>query len=343
MRLTSFLAGLFLLLPLPASGQEETFADEITVSLRTVVVRVVDTWGRPVLGLGPEDFRAEVGGEEIPVVAAEWVTTGESLPSGTAEIPAEIPEEATEVPAVSPGRLFVFFVQADLNPTRISGHMRIRTPVAEMLETLGSEDRVAVVSFDTHLKLRQDFTRDPVEIQAALDRSLIFGEEPPIEPSGPVSLARHLDASEAWLAASPERALEVTARALAEFPGEKMMIFQGWGLGSFGIMGTRMKPSYAPAVRALRKARVSVFVLDVTSADEHSLGIGLESVAADTGGLYLKTYRLPNLATEVLGKLVSGYYVLTLDRALLPEGGGPIDVQPRDRRWSVIGRPVALR
>jgi VWFA-related protein len=341
MRLAALLAGLFLLLGSPARGQEETFADEITVSLRTVVVRVVDTWGRPVLGLGPEDFRAEVGGEEIPVVAAEWVTTGESLPAGTV---TEIPEEAPEVPVASPGRLFVFFVQADLNPTRVSGHMRIRTPVAEMLETLGPEDRVAVVSFDSHLKLRQDFTRDPAEIQAALDRSLIFGEELPIEPGGPVSLARHLDASEAWLAASPERALEVTARALAAFPGEKMMIFQGWGLGSFGIMGTRMKPSYAPAVRALRKARVSVFVLDVTSADEHSLGIGLESVAADTGGLYLKTFRLPNLATEVLGKLVSGYYVLTLDRALLPEGGGgPIEVQPRDRRWSVIGRPVALR
>ena len=40
--------------------QDKTFTGEITISLLPVVVRVVDDWGRPVLGLKPEDFRVRV-------------------------------------------------------------------------------------------------------------------------------------------------------------------------------------------------------------------------------------------------------------------------------------------
>ncbi len=328
------------------SGTEPHFEGEIDVSLSTIVVRAVDTWGAPILNLGPEDFRVRAGKREVPVAAVDWISGEEPAPA-VPEVATEEAEEFT-VPARRPaGRLVVFFVQADLNPTRISGQLRLRLHTRELLDALHPEDRMAVVSYDSHLKLRQDFTRDRDVVYAALDQGMLWGKEPEIAPDGSESLAGHFDFAAARRAASPERALEVTAKALKPFPGEKTMIFLGWGLGRFGGGGVDMVPAFAPAVRALAAARTSVFVLDVTSADGHSLEVGLQNVADATGGLYLKTFRLPNLAVRTLSQAISGYYVLTLDPSQLPEKAdraGRLEIELRDgRRGTVLARPVGWR
>ena len=331
----------------PAEEQPPQFEGEIDVSLSTIVVRAVDTWGAPILNLRPEDFRVRAGKREIPVVAVDWVSGEEPAPAAPQETTEAAAEEVT-VPVPRPaGRLVVFFVQADLNPTRISGQLRLRLHTRELLDGLPPEDRMAVVSYDSHLKLRQDFTRDRDAVYAALDQGMLWGKEPDIAADGPESLAGHFDFAAARLAASPERALEVTAKALEPFPGEKTMIFLGWGLGRFGGGGVAMTPAFAPAVRALAAARTSVFVLDVTSADSHSLEVGLQGVADATGGLYLKTFRLPNLAIRTLSQAISGYYVLTLDPSQLPErtgGAGHLEIELRDgKRGTVLYRPVGWR
>jgi hypothetical protein len=105
-----------------------------------------------------------------------------------------------------------------------------------------------------------------------------------------------------------------------------------------------MTPDYKPAVRALHAARVSVFVLDVTSADYHSLEVGLQSVAAATGGTYASTFRLPNVATDRIAHAISGHYVLTFDRpALEAAGGGRLEVKLRQRRGEVLVRSISVR
>ncbi len=318
------------------------FEAAIDVSLSTVVVRVVDTWGQPVLDLNPKDFRVRVGDVEVPVVAVDWTSGEEPVPAAPA--PAENVDATAATPAHPPGRLMVFFVQADLNPTRISGQLRLRPHTRELLATLHPDDRIAVVSYDSHLKLRQDFTRDRDAAYAALDAAMLWGAGGEPAPDGPDSLAGHFDFAAARAAASPERALEVTARALAPLPGEKTLIYLGWGLGRFGGDGVRMTPAYAPAVRALGAARASVFVLDVTSADSHSLEVGLQAIADATGGVYLKTFRLPGLAMRTLAKAISGYYVLTLDRSQLPaKGAGELRIELRDKRGTVVARPAVLR
>jgi VWFA-related protein len=325
----------------PPEARSPQFEGEIDVALSTIVARVVDTWGAPVLNLRPEDFRVRMGKEEIPVVALDWISGEETAPAAPPESLA-IAEEVAPPPR--PGRLVVFFVQADLNPTRISGQLRLRMHTRELLDSLRPEDRAAVVSYDSHLKLRQDFTRDREAVYAALDQGMLWGEEPEITPDGPESLAGHFDFAAARRAASPERALEVTARALQPFPGEKTMIFLGWGLGRFGGGGVDMVPAYEPAVRALAAARASVFVLDITSADAHSLEVGLQGIADATGGLYLKTFRLPGLAIRTLSQTISGYYVLTLDPSQLPEKAGHLEIELRDhRRGTVLARPVGVR
>ncbi|HYU31695.1 MAG TPA: VWA domain-containing protein [Thermoanaerobaculia bacterium] len=344
------LAGL-LLAPRGAAGvredpPQEAFDDTITVALDTIVVRVVDGSGQPVLGLTPKDFRVLVHGKEIPVVAVDWVSSGtvdEPWAEPLLRLPAE--EGAAPVPqAREPGKLVVFFVQADLNPTRISGQMRIRPYTRELLASLSPSDRVAVVSYDSHLKLWLDFTDDREAVHDAVDRAMIYSPEASVAPSGPPSLASRFDFAEARRVASPERALEMTARALAGLPGEKTMIYLGWGLGRFGSFGTTMTPDYEPAVKALSKARVSVFVLDVTSADYHSLEVGLQSVAEATGGAYESTFRLPSVATHRIARAISGWYVLTFDRDA--SGGiepGRVTVKLRGRRGEVLARPVAVR
>jgi VWFA-related protein len=330
---------------------EQTFKGEIDVSLLTLVVRVVDSWGRPILGLTPEDFRVRIGKREVPVVALDWISSaGETTPPNpeTPQAPpaaaaTEEREPAAEPVPAGPGRLVVIFVQADLNPTRISGQLRLRPFTRELLATLQPQDRVAVVSFDSHLKLWQDFKPDLDATHAAIDRAMLYGEEPEISPGEAVSLARSFDFAAARRAASPERALELTARALQPLPGEKTVIFLGWGLGRFDSFGVTMTPDYAPAVKALGAAHAAVFVLDVTSADYHSLEVGLENVAEATGGLYLKTFRLPALATRTLARTISGYYVLTLDRAALAENEGRVRIDLRGKSGIVLARPVAVR
>ena len=103
-----------------------------------------------------------------------------------------------------------------------------------------------------------------------------------------------------------------------------------------------MRPGYKPAVKALLDARASVFVLDVTSADAHSLSVGLENVASATGGLYFSTFRLPGMATRALARTLSGYYVLTLDRNTLVALTGDLRIDLRKKTGTVLTRPLTV-
>jgi VWFA-related protein len=323
-----------------------TFEESIDVSLVSSVLRVVDIGGNPILGLVPADLVARIGKREIPIVGLDWVGAdgGGAADAATAALAIAGWADSGEIaPPPSPGRLVVIFVQADLNPTRISGQLRLRPYTRDLLAALAPEDRVAVVSFDSHLKLWQDFTRDAEATHTAIDRAMLFSDEVEITPTQAVSLARNFSAAVARQVASPERALEVLGQALQPLPGEKIVLFLGWGLGRFDAAGVRMTPAFQPAARALRAAHASVFVLDVTSADEHSLAVGLESIAAATGGLYFSTFRLPGLATRTLARAISGYYVLTLDRSAAAAGEGSLRIELRTRVGTVLARPVVVK
>ncbi|HVT16865.1 MAG TPA: VWA domain-containing protein [Thermoanaerobaculia bacterium] len=333
------------------------FGGRVDVRLFTVVVRVVDGAGNPVLGLKPEDFRARVGKKEVPVAAVDWISSegapaAEESPGGAAApgspAPAA-PPPAAPAPSGPAGKLVVLFVQADNNdPGRTRGHLRTLQSIPHLLAALQPSDLVAVVAFDSHLKLWLDFTRDREPVPTAVYRAIRFGGHPPELRGGggePASLAPHFDLGKALRAASTERGLEVTAEALARLPGEKVMVLLGWGLGNFGPFGTEMTPAFAPAVRALGAARVTVFVLDVTDADAHDLEVGLRGIAEATGGTYDKTNIFPTLAVRHLARAISGYYVLSFDPDTLPRRGGPLEIDLRDRRHrrgTVLVRPTAV-
>jgi hypothetical protein len=225
--------------PLPADSPPagEVYAESIDVSLQSVVVRVHDGRGRAVPGLAAADFRLRLGAREVAVEAAEWV--GESAPPAPADLESL---DAAEAPPPAPGRLLLFFVQTSFEPSRLGGQMRMRDYARRFIDQLRPEDRVAVVSFDSHLKLRADFTTDRARSREALEASLRPGQEPLLRPGTEPSLARTLDREAARRAANPERGLEVAARALVPIAGEKVVVFLGWGLGRYGASGSTRGP-----------------------------------------------------------------------------------------------------
>ncbi len=86
-------------------------------------------------------------------------------------------------------------------------------------------------------------------------------------------------------------------------------------------------------------SRTTVFVLDVTTADYHTLEEGLREIAASTGGIYESTHRFAGQATARLARAISGHYVLTLDRRDLPASNVRVRIRLREREGRVLVVP----
>jgi VWFA-related protein len=281
------------------------------VEVRRVVVdvRVVDPKGLPIEGLTTANFRVFVDGDAAPLEGVEWV-------SGTtpyAEGPSPEQAAAAGTAPAPKGRLVVMLFQADFAHERLTGQMRLKSRAIKVLAGLNSADRVAIVSFDSHLKLRVDFTDDRDTLTRAIHEAILFGEPKRLPPSPEPSLAAHWNWQAARDAAEPEAGLLVLAQALQELPGNKSLIYFGWGLGSRGGGFVWMDHSYPAARATLVKARVSVYAIDVTDADYHDLEVGLIRVAADTGGFYMKTNIFPDQAVTRLEGAIAGHYVLVFE------------------------------
>ena len=106
---------------------------------------------------------------------------------------------------------------------------------------------------------------------------------------------------------------ELIGRALQQIPGTKSLVYFGYALGrdSSGP-GRAVGKSYENAMEALSAARTSVFALDITDADYHTLGTGLMLLSEDTGGFYVKTHELPDIAMDRLRRTISSYYELSI-------------------------------
>jgi VWFA-related protein len=326
-----------LLAAVPATAQLQ---EKITVERVIVDARVTDSRGEPVLGLVPDDFRVRIDGKPAKVESAEWIPESAAA-RDLAEIDRPQPEVNTTLNVPPPrGRLLIFFYQTDFsrNEARVTGQMAMLQKIDELLEWLEPEDRVAVLSFDSHLKFRLDFSDDKRRIAAAMHDALLINEpnEPPIVPMP--SLRSRLDPTAMRNARNSEEALLLIGNALMPIPGPKSLVLFGWGLGRLTGDHVVMPPIYAAAKQALESARASVFSLDFTQADYHSLEVGLGKVSDDTGGFYAKTFRFPSLAIGRLQRTLVGHYELEVRK---PEtrvrGVHSIEVDVR-KGWYVMAR-----
>jgi VWFA-related protein len=319
-------------------GRPDSYREEARVERVVVDAHVVDRRGEPIPDLKAADFLVKVDGKPVPLESVEWV------PADMPEVPylggaADTADSGRPGPA--PGRLIVFFFQTDYNRSRIVGLLRMSLQAKRFLDKLLPTDRVAVVSYDSHLKLRQDFTSDRQKLDAALFASIRTAEPARDYDAYTPSLARNFDFAGARDAATPERGLLLTASALAPIPGGKSMLYFGWGLGTVGGMSgpnPAERRDYARALRALAAARVSIFTLDVTEADYHSLETSLRVTSDLTGGIYQKTHIFAGLALERVRHAIAGRYVLVFVKPPGKRGEHSIEVKLTRRKGDVNAR-----
>ena len=322
-RLAALLLALTVAVPLLAQ-----FRESVTVARILLDVRVTDFGGDAILGLEPQDFEVTIGGKKAEVLSATWVP--ESSGSQVVELDESPDNPTTGQPDNPPPRLFVFFIQTDFGRAteRIRGQMHFFKYAEQLLEMLEPEDRVAVFSFDSHLKFRLDFTSDKEQILSAMRDAITINNPPPPPVVPNPSVASRLDREEMKKAADSEAALIIVGNALRHIPGPKSLMLMGWGLGEMTISGgVRMKWRYKLARRVLEAARVTIFSLDTTMADYHTLEAGLGKAAEDTGGFYAKTHIFPRQALERLRRTLAGHYELELRR--------PDDLKPGTHELTV--------
>ena len=297
--------------------------------------------GNPIPSLGVSDFRVRVDGKPVLLESVDWLPAGAQEVDATALDAAAADSDNSGAPDIAPGRLIVMFFQTDYTMSRLTGLVRMAMQARRFLNTLLPTDRVAVASYDSHLKLRQDFTADRGKLVHAIDASLRMSSPPDPDPDSHPALARYLDPAAARRVATPERALALLAGALEPIPGGKSMLFFGWGLGTVGGMGGPNRDeqkAWAAALHGMASARVNIFSLDVTDADYHTLQVYLERISELTGGRYEKTNIFPNLAMDRVRRAISGRYVLVFVKPPGWRGQHSIEVDLVGHRGRVYAR-----
>lgn len=313
--------------------QVPRFSERVTVARALVDVRAIDRKGEPIQGLTAADFRAKVGGRPAVVESATWIDG--RTPEGHEQEAVELPWAAPE----PPGRLIVFIFQKDFEPSRMIGLMRMLIDAQKLLERFGPEDHIAMLSFDSHLKVWLDFTTDHERIRHVLARGILFERPPAVEAAGFPSLSRQLTQARAKRAYTVEESLLLVGEALKGLPGAKSVVLIGHGFGQLAGSAVIFDPDYGKARIALQEARASVFCLDVTNADSHTLEAGLQMVAADTGGFFARTHVFPALAMQRLVGALAGHYVLFIEVPDgLPEGFHEVEVELAGESGLVLAR-----
>ncbi|HZI65697.1 MAG TPA: VWA domain-containing protein [Thermoanaerobaculia bacterium] len=328
----------------PVDERAGSFREEARVERVVIDAHVTDNDGEPIRDLGVADFALKVDGKRVPIESVEWVSAGApeaAAPKAGDIVWGEAPAIAEPVLAYPPGRVIVLFFQTDHEPVRIHGFLRMVAHADRLLETFLPTDRIAVVSFDSHLKLRQDFTDDLSKVRAAMIACLRTGEPERLQPGPFPSLARNFDYDAALDASTPERGLELVARALEPIPGGKSMLYFGWGLGTVGGLTGPVpaeKKDYRRALTSLSAARVNIFTLDVTDADYHTLEYRLEAVSEVTGGTYHKTHLFPDAAIDRVTRAISGRYVIVFVKPALRRGEHEVELKLVNRKGTISAR-----
>ena len=318
------------------AAQLPQYVERVEVARVLIDARVVDGAGRPVLGLQPSDFDLRIDDKSVRVESVQWIG-GE---------PASVPIASTPIAgAIEPtvrGRLIVLLVQKSFELHRIMGLLHMMQKGGGLLARLKSDDRVAVLSFDSHLRVWLDFTGDLDHVRAVLAEDVMFRQPGLVEPAPEPSLVARLTQDRGRRTYTMEEALRLIANALEPLPGSKSVVLVGYGFGRLTSMvpgfGAALDDGYEEARTALQAARASVFSLDVTNADFHTLEFGLQTVSEDTGGFFARAYRFPQQAIDRVAGALEGHYVLIAEKPELDPGTYCVAVRLVGQKGRVLAR-----
>jgi VWFA-related protein len=298
---------------------QQEFSETIDVVRYALDVRVTDSWGRAIADLKPEDFIVRIGKKAARVESASWIAEGRN--AVTEQEPEKI-ESADDIESLDElslddtpdERSIVILVETDFSRVsgRVLGQMHFNKLSKKILAMLGPHDRVAVLSHDSQLKFRHDFTYDHKAILKAINDSLYIDIPPAPDPSTTgATLSYMLDADAMKKAANNESALLVIAKALAGIGGPKMIILASWGIGELqGRAGVQVRPAWHEAVGILHANHIPVISLD--TGLQAQLWVALEATANATGGFYASVQSSPDQMLTRMEGALAGHYELTL-------------------------------
>ena len=316
------------------ASAQRPFVERVDVSRVLIDARVVDEQGAVIPGLQAADFEVTIDGDPVAVESVEWIGDGD----GTLESPTE-GADVDRRPRAD-GRLIVVLVQKDLHAIRIVGLMAMLQLIDPLLQELTPADRVAVLSFDSHLKIWTDFTARVDRVRARLKEDVLVARPPAVAAAEGPSLLSRLNPASAKRARGIEDGLRMIGDALEPLPGAKSVVLLGYGFGRFNGAsgGVTLMDGYDEAREALQRARAAVFSLNVTQANYNSLQAGLMSLSTATGGFYSSTYEFPKLAMSRVVRALEGYYVLFVDKPRAKPGVHRIEAKLIGRRGTVYAR-----
>ena len=346
----ALLAALWCLAGGEAAAQPQLIVERVDVARVIIDVRVIDDDGRPIRGLEPDDFEVRIDDEPVRVESAFWVggdTEDDAGDGAAASGPVASREIAGFLEPADRGQLIVFVVQKSLVHSRALGLLRLLMHSDRLLARVAPADRVAVVSFDSHLKIWLDFTDDLDRVETVLAEEIMFGRPPVLEPRDGPSLLATLSQEEGRRTWEIQEALRQLGDALEPLPGAKSVVLIGYGFGDLrvvlGMVGSTLDDRYHEARAALEAARASVFALDVTQADYHTYEHGLQMVAEDTGGFFVRTYlRPPRRVIDRVVNAIAGRYVLFTERPDVEPGEHPIEVDVAGVDGTVLARSTYM-
>ncbi len=174
----ALLVGVFL--AWPVHSQQPVFRSAVDIA--TIDVSVLYKNGRPVPGLGVDDFRVTVDGRPRRVLSSQFIRYGSALTVGSAAAhagepvtgaalaAAMVPTDADPARAPEPSRTILIAVDRD---TLVSGNERqTMAALARFVSQLGPRDRVGIATLPDAPSLIE-FTADHGKVREALP--LIWG------------------------------------------------------------------------------------------------------------------------------------------------------------------------
>lgn len=310
-----------------AMAQEEKpqgqFEGEVTVNEVLLDVLVTDAKGNVIVGLDKSDFVVTENGKPVELTGVTFYSNRRLVESSPT-----LAKQGISVEQVPEDRYFILLFEdqkdtAQEAPRLLSQQMEAAKRARGWIESeLLRNDWVAVASYDTRLKVQQDFTRDRKALIAAVGDALKGkdreGNYPSrIDPSKGPSLLAGLPKGDELRDRTPNlyEAMQELARAAGNVRGRKNLLLFTFGLpGRLDTFGQYVpdKRYFEPTVQALNANNVATYTLDLTPPGvEHTLSDSLNKLANDTGGRYF--FNVTNFSTPLdqVAQENNGYYLLS--------------------------------
>jgi VWFA-related protein len=310
--------------PTAQDKPQEQFEGKVTVNEVLLDVLVTDAKGNVIVGLDKNDFVVKEKGKPVELTGVTFYSNRHPLEPSPALVKKGISgDQGTE------DRYFILFfedqkVNAQDAPQLLSQQLQAAKQARGWVDgEMLPNDWVAVVSYDDHLKVQQDFTHDRQALIEGIGDAMKGREREGNYPSridsskGP-SLLAGLPRGDELSTKTPKiyDALQVIARSAGNIRGRKNLILFTYGLPSYQTTPYGQfvpdKRYFLPTEDALNANNVAVYSLDLTPpAVEHRLSDSLNKMSDDTGGRYF--FNITNFSTPLaqIAKENNGYYLLS--------------------------------